>query len=231
MTDLHTHILPDVDDGSRNISDSVKYLHSLERLGFRDVVLTPHFYPHREISERMLERRDAAFTLLKEKDDSGINLHIGSECYMHEYIFHAQDLKPFCIDGGKYLLTELSYDAASGKRMLDMINKLMAKYEVIPILAHIERYPYIMKSEKMLDAFLETGCLCQTNAEVLLSPFKRGRVLKYLEKGYIHFLGTDTHRDVLTEKQFNKVKDVIKKHLGKDIEDAFLDISDIVNVK
>ncbi|MBQ9921950.1 MAG: hypothetical protein IJO52_07165 [Clostridia bacterium] len=231
MTDLHTHILPDVDDGSKNITESVKYLHMLERLGIKNVVLTPHFYPDNEISERMLERRDAAFTLLKEKDDTGIGLYLGCECYMHEYLFHAEDLRPFCIGGGKYLLVELSYASEDASKMLDMIHKLTAKYEVIPILAHIERYPYIMKSEKMLNDFIDAGCLCQINADALLSPFKRARLLRHLENGCIHFLGTDTHRNVISEKRFNKVRAVVKKHTGKELDEVFWGIEDIVNVK
>lgn len=231
MTDLHTHILPNVDDGSKNITDSLKYLHMLEKLGFKKAVLTPHFYPDNETSERMLERRDAAVTLLKEKNDTGIELYSGCECYMHEYLFHAADLRPFCISGGRYLMVELSYETSNASKMLDMINKLTAKYEVIPILAHIDRYPYIMKNEKTLNDFLDAGCLCQVNADALLSPFKRGRLLKYLENGCIHFLGTDTHRSVISEKKFNKIRDIVKKHTGKELEDAFLGIDDIVNVK
>ena len=231
MTDLHTHILPDIDDGSKNISDSVKYLHKLKALGIKNVVLTPHFYPQDEVSSEMLKRRDAAFALLKEKNNSGINLYLGSECYMHEYLFHAQELGPLCIGGGKYLLTELSYDMDMGEKMLDMIYKLGAKYEVTPILAHIERYPYIMKNEKMTEAFLEAGCLFQVNAEAFLNPFKCGKILKYLEKGYVHFLGTDTHREVMSEKSFKKVCDIVNKHMGREIEEVFCGIEDIVNVK
>ena len=180
MTDFHTHILPDVDDGSRNLAESVRLLHELEGRGFKSVVLTPHFYPQKETSEQMLEKRDGAFVLLKEKDDTGLELYTGCECYLHEYIFHAEDIRPFCIGNTNYLLTELSYRADAGEKMLEMIQKLITKYEIIPVLAHVERYPYIMNNKKMMERFIESGCIGQTNLVSFCNIFVRGKLVKYI---------------------------------------------------
>ena len=136
MLDFHTHLLPGVDDGSRSIEESRRLLKELEALGFDRLALTPHFYPYKETCAGFVRRRDEAYGVFCGENPEK-KLYIGCECYLHEYLFHAEDISALCFAGTRFLLTELVYNADGGEYMLSLVRRLKDTYNVIPVLAHI----------------------------------------------------------------------------------------------
>lgn len=213
MLDFHTHLLPGMDDGSRSTEESRTLLKELESLGFDRLALTPHFYPHMETCTDFLRRRNLLYMEFCENNPEK-KLYSGCECYLHEYIFHAEDISELCFAGTRLLLTELVYDADGGEYMLLLVRKLINTYNVIPVLSHIERYPYIMKNEKFFEEFLSMGCLAQVNLMSFSDFFRKNRLAKYFEKDYIHFIGTDTHRLPFDRKIYAKADKFLTAHFG-----------------
>ncbi len=220
MLDFHTHLIWSLDDGSRSADETAQLFEKLEETGFDSAVLSPHFYPDSESPEDFCEERDRAFEKFK-KQFPDKKVYLGAECYLHEYLFSAQNITPLCIEGTRYLLSELSYRKQDGMTMLELAARTASTYNVIPVLAHIERYPYVLNDEKMLLRFRDIGCLMQVNLASFGELFVRTRLLKYLQKGYIHFLGTDTHRLPFDDKTTLKAISFLEKNLGEDWRDMF----------
>lgn len=222
MLDLHTHLLPCVDDGCKSADEALELMARLESIGFDSIVLTPHFYPSRETSKNFILRRDSAMSALKEHCD-GKNITVACECYLNEYLFNCEDITPLCIiDGGKkYLLIELSYSNMDRKRMLRLCEKVIVTYGVTPVLAHIERYPYIIKNEEFFKKFIEAGCLCQVNMKSFCSLFRRKRLAYYVEKGYITFIGSDTHRSPFDARAHIRASAYLEKRFGQEWRNKF----------
>lgn len=224
MLDFHTHLLPAVDDGSRTADESLELMTALNELGFDSAILTPHFYPYKEPLTDFVRRRDEAFAAFEKTGTQKMTLCTGCECFMHEYLFHSEDITPLCIAGTPYLLIELSYRREDGENMLKLTDKLVSTYNVTPVLAHIERYPYIMKDERFLLNFMSLGCLAQTNLKSFSEFFLRKKLADYLNKGYITFLGTDTHRLPFNVKAHTKAVEYLEKSFGPEWRDEFREI-------
>ena len=197
MIDFHSHILPGIDDGARTVEDSLFLIDTMHSLGAAHIVLTPHFYPGQKSINSFVASRDAACKLLAEelrkKHIDVPKLHLGSEVYLEQIIFNYDDLTQLTIDlGGKFILTELPYNEELTSSTISMLNNLVYSYNLIPILAHIDRYPFLLK-EKTLVSLLNMGCIAQINVSALTKFFTRKKLIKYLEKGYIGVIGSDIH--------------------------------------
>ncbi len=242
MVDFHTHILPGIDDGAKTVEDSLFLLETMQSLGASHVILSPHFYPGKENVEEFAARRKASCEIfakaLSEKQTPVPKLHLGCEAYLEPIIFNNEDLTPLTIDnGGKFMLTELLYEQELTNSTEAMLRQLVYSHNIIPILAHIDRYPFLMK-EKNLVSLLEMGCVAQINVSSLSKFFHRKKLIKFLEKGYIGVIGSDIHnktyiRDIKTglsfldEEAFDYVTDVSKgilKKVKKDSDNSFNDI-------
>ena len=197
MVDFHTHILPGIDDGAKTPEESAFLLETMQDLGANQVVLSPHFYPGKETIDKFTQKRSESCNLLADTlQKSGKEfpkLHLGCEVYLEPIIFNNDDLTPLTLDlGGRFILTELLYDNDLTSVTLSMIRQLIYSYNLIPILAHIDRYPFLMK-EKNLVELLDMGCIAQINISSLTKFFHRKKLLNYLKKGYIGVIGSDIH--------------------------------------
>ncbi len=195
-TDLHTHILPAIDDGAKSVEQSVEMLQSLYEQNVKRVVLTPHYYPQNLPLDEFLTKRKMAVTELSEQDlPQELEILIGAEVRLHDALFNYSDLSPLKMQGTDYILLELPYDMKSAKAEYKKVLKLIYNYNVTPILAHIERYPLLIKEKALLQELIDEGCKLQ----ITLSSWKSGslfhkmRMLKLLQKDMIHCLGTDCH--------------------------------------
>ncbi len=218
MVDFHTHLLPGIDDGAKNVEDSVSLLNSLSELGMKEIVLSPHYYPAQErISDFTMRRKQSCeifAKVLSERNKPTPRLHVACEVYLEPILFNNEDLSPLTVDlGEKFMLTELLYEEDFTNTTESMLRQLVYSYNVVPILAHIDRYPFLMK-EKILYNLLEMGCVAQINVSSLSNFFKRKKLLKYLEKGYIGVIGSDTHN----KNYINETRIGLSHLRPKDIE-------------
>lgn len=191
MTDLHTHILPKMDDGAASVSQSIAMLRAEQEQGVDTVVLTPHFYRDRETAKEFLARRQSAFdTLQAALPEEHPGLLLGAEVAWYPSITGEKMLDSLCLDGTAQILLELPYAPWPGK-MLDQLYQFVNATGLTPILAHVERYLSLQKRSQM-EELLSMGFTMQMNAASLLQPLKRRKTMSLLQQGK-WLLGSDCH--------------------------------------
>lgn len=216
MTDYHSHILPSVDDGADNIDESLGMLKALKASGFSRVVLSPHFYSNQEDVESFLSRRAAAYEVIKGKIDPTTmpSCLLGAEVYLTSLLFNNEELRPLTIDNSGYMLVELPYDPKYTPSMAANLERLVYNRDITPVLAHIDRYPFLM-DKVLLGELFDMGCKAQVN----LSAFgdKKGKKIKKLyKKGFSFVYGSDAHRIEGLYKRVLSDLDSLKELLGQD---------------
>lgn len=194
LFDIHSHILPAVDDGAKTIEDSLSILAAMRRQGITDVIATPHFYPHSDNLEDFINKTQSALLELKKAaDDQNLpNIYLGCEILYYSGISKVSSLENFTINDSNYLLLELN-PYIINKTLFNELLYLKEQRGIIPIIAHIERY-YKSRSYKLLLEFIEeNNILTQINA----SSFFAKRYNKVLEKLFLSdlvtYIATDSH--------------------------------------
>lgn len=204
--DIHTHILPNMDDGAKDKEQSKIMLAMLKEQGITDVVLTPHYYPFESPLKAFLKKRKERFDEIKNIfDELGLKAHIGAEVYFSEVLFAQESLTELCIDGKNYLLLELPFGEKNKQKIIDALYQLSANYSVKLILAHLNRYPRFFKND-FLEEVNQMGCLVQVDATVLNNSFKRKKILRYIDNGLIHLVGSDCHNTTTRKPMFDSLK-------------------------
>lgn len=187
MIDLHTHILPNIDDGARCREEAIEMTESLYNQNISMAVCTPHFNPMQIALKEFIKKRTTAMNLMK---GSKVKLIPGSETMLHTYLFHYSDLDELCIGNTRYLLIELPYGEKVDRKVYEIIERLIRFYNVNPIIAHIERYG---ATNKNIERLRDMGCVIQLNTTSIIDKESRKKALRYMKYGYIDVLGSDCH--------------------------------------
>ena len=225
MTDLHTHILPGMDDGAQTIEEALALLQTQAQQGVDAVALTPHFYGRRESVESFLSRREAAWQQLLEAT-AGLQtpkLILGAEVSWMPDMDQWQELDDLCYQGTKLLLVELPTVSWTDS-VLRTLNSLESRRGVVPVIAHIDRYFHIQK-KKDIDELMAMGYPMQISAEALFQLFTKKKALEVLEK-YDGLLISDCHN--LTDRKPNvgRALKIVEKKLGSRVAKEIADLSD-----
>ena len=213
MIDLHTHILPGMDDGSRSPEETAKLLAKLQCQGVTTVAATPHFYA-RETPAAFLERRKTALAKMPPLGDHAPHIVLGAEVAYFSGMGNCEELIPLQIGNSRLLLVEMPFNDWS-TRTIEDICEIPVHLGLIPVLAHINRYTGKQQFPKYKDILLQAGVSFQCNAEAFLAFRTRRWALNMLEKGYIHFLGTDCHNLTSRPPLLDKANATIEKKFGK----------------
>lgn len=192
MTDLHTHILPCIDDGSIGPSTSGLMLARLAEQGVDTVALTPHFYPDSTSIETFLRRRERAFASIQGRIPPGLAVCCGAEVAISRSLSGSALLPQLCIGKSGLLLLELPENGPFADWMLETAAALRDRQGVTPVLAHPERCAFLRRRFTLVGAFAEAGCLFQINAASLFNR-RRRFVHRLVKAGYVQFLGSDCH--------------------------------------
>jgi protein-tyrosine phosphatase len=215
MIDMHNHILFGIDDGARNISESMVLIKEEIRQGVHKIVFTPHFKDGVEFNrEDILEK----FQMLKDLvslEGLNVELYLGSEVYFNSKFYDILDKKFFfTIAGSNYLLIEFSF-----LNFPENISEIC--YEIrlngyVPIIAHAERYNNLCGNRKLLENVLKEGVLIQVNASSLVSKdicrFEHNhKFARYLLKNkLISIVASDAHnmttRGIFLEEAYKNVE-------------------------
>ena len=225
MTDIHSHILPNMDDGAKSPEMSCEMLMASREQGVDSVVLSPHFYPDREAPASFLSRRlESAKKLLSTVEESGNSekmpeMFLGAEVAFYEGISHTGEIENLCIAGTDYLMIEMPFVKWS-KRTVEELFRVKDSAGVQIILAHIDRY-FSFFDKSTLSDLLYHDVILQTNAEAFTHFSTRRRVLPMVGSGDIKFLGSDCHNTDSRKPNISAALTQIKKKLG---EDALYDL-------
>ena len=222
MTDIHSHIIFDVDDGSKSIEESLELLKMLSSVGFNNVIMTPHYIEDTEYCSYNPEKLEKLNILRDEvkKHNIGINLYLGNEIFINDHIVEGiQEGKIYTLNNTKYLLFELPFhNQILG--LADFVYEMkIAGY--VPILAHPERYSYFQNNYDLVDELKEEGLLFQCNYASILGYYGKEseKLLKYMLKNeYVDYLGTDIHHTskAYVIDNFKKIDKMFNKIAGKE---------------
>ena len=192
FTDIHTHILPSVDDGSRNVEAALELLRLQKNSGVERVILTPHFYPQTEDLADFLARRTQAYAMLLGQWEEATmpRLQLGAEVHYSPALVEV-DLCQLTLGGGNYLLLEMP-DYEVPAHVEQVVVQILQK-GIIPILAHVERCAYFRSQPEMLLRLVQIGALGQISAKAIHDKKDRGFAVNCIKNGLGHILASDIH--------------------------------------
>ncbi|MBE6727651.1 MAG: capsular polysaccharide biosynthesis protein [Ruminococcaceae bacterium] len=215
MIDWHSHILPEIDDGSKSIKESITLLQMLSSQGVKTVIATPHFFANDESAESFIERRQASYEKLKPQlFDGAPNILLGAEVKYYAGISRMENLQKLKIQQSKLLLLEMPFSKWSEYTVRELI-ELSGLKGIKIILAHIERYMKFQKSDTF-ERLYESGIFMQVNASFFNEWLTRRKALKMLERQEIHFIGSDCHNITSRPPEIGNAFKIIENKFGYD---------------
>ena len=223
MTDLHCHILPGMDDGAKNVEGALKLLQKEKADGVRDIMLTSHFHYERTTVEEFLELREAALArLLQALETHGADyglcaedfrFQLGAEVYFSPGLCELEADK-LCLGETDYLLLELP-TSHRPHFIRDTLYHLQSQ-GILPIIAHIERYSYVMEDLTLLHDWISAGAYTQINAGSILRGDKASKLLlKMIQWNLVHVLGTDAHSMEKRAPKLGAAMELVEQKLGR----------------
>lgn len=213
--DIHSHILHNIDDGAKNIDTSLSLLKESARQGISNIILTPHFYPLDVNLEAYTAKAEENFTQLKEtlENENLPNIYLGYEVLYYAGIGRAEALKQLTLNRSKYILIEPEYDRFDTSIQRDLFR--MCENELIPIIAHIERFYKFRGYKKFLKFVKENNILTQVNATSYFNK-KYDEILSILmAEDMVTVVASDAHSTYTRPPLIAPALNKIKKHFGE----------------
>jgi protein-tyrosine phosphatase len=213
MIDVHSHLLPLVDDGSDSEELSLYLLKQAGLFGVTDMILTPHYKEGFKTSPEELKEIFSKFNQKKNEQGINVNLYLGNEIhYGKNTRKHLKDCSVLTLNGTKYVLVEFDYF-----KPIDATEVVYALiYDgFIPIVAHVERYVYISISDVL--EIKSMGGLIQVNAGSLVGDVKgrlKRRVKKLIKLSLVDFIASDAHAS--RHNYLKSAYDYVNKKFGNE---------------
>ena len=191
VIDFHSHILPGVDHGSKNLDESKKQLSLVCESGVDIIVATSHFYPHVHKLDSFIEMVDVASEKIATLKEHVQNMHVclGAEVLVCDMLDKMPGLERLCIRGTNLLLLEMPSPGSWGRYIQSVENIMNDGYTVV--LAHIDRY--MANYQDGIEKLLMKGARAQINADGLDSFFAKKKLMNYIEGGAVYAIGSDLH--------------------------------------
>ena len=228
MIDFHTHILPNIDDGSKSVEETFNLIKEAESVGFDSIISTSHYiesYYESPVEERQ-EWINALSGALK-KENINVDLYLGNEVYFSENIIKLlNENKIAKINNSKYMLFEFSMNVKP-INVYDVIYE-MIQNKITPILAHPERYRFVQQDPSLIYELLDTGVLMQSNFASIIGWYgEKAEILakKFLESNMISFFGTDVHKQNTIYPKIPEILEKIKEIIGQEKLDELTTIN------
>ena len=192
VIDFHSHILPEMDDGAKDLNMSVRMLRMTAEQGVQVQILSPHFYPWREKADSFLRRREEAMERLwSVSRDWWPVLLLGAEVAYVRGISELE-LEELCIEDTRVLMLELPFESWDGA-VTDDIASLTLDRGYSLILAHVERYMRYKGNRELLSELAQLPLTVQMNAEAFIEHRTRRGALSLAEEYPCFILGSDAH--------------------------------------
>lgn len=228
MIDFHTHILPNIDDGSKSIEETFNLIEEAEKVGFEGIILTSHYIENYYETDEP-EREVWLNAIIENLKVKGIktDLYLANEIYLSENIMSLlEEGKASTINNSCYVLFEMPLN----NEPLNLYNVIYSLQEnkLIPVLAHPERYSFVQKEPELIYDLIQKGCLMQANYGSILGQYgKKAQfiVRKFLQNNLIHFLGSDVHRQNTIYPRIPEALQMIEDIIGQEKLEKLTDIN------
>ena len=218
FVDIHTHILPGVDDGAPDLRKALELLEMAFKDGTTDIVLTPHY--RGKFRRNTPQQLRQCFERLKAEAKNllpDVNLYLGNEAAMDREIGEkVAEGRVLSMNDGRCVLLEFDYSCSR----IQVIDGIMSVFGCgyRPIIAHAERYDIFVTNKKLADEVLELGALIQLNADSIMG--KCGLRTKWccrrmLKRGTVHFIASDGHDTQDRRPLLGECFQHVSKHYGE----------------
>lgn len=195
--DIHSHVLWDMDDGSRDIEETIRLCDMAASSGTGHLFLTPHLI-YWEGAGNLFDERNWKYDQLSEildEEEINLKLHKGFEILCDDDIFDIKYFKPYTLCGSRYILIEFDFFKTTVDDVFAWCDYLIS-FGLVPIIAHPERYQFFLSEEGAIDKLYQKGVLFQINSGSAAGMF--GSSVQYfaekmINKGFAHFIGSDAH--------------------------------------
>lgn len=224
MIDIHSHLIPNVDDGAKSPEETIELIKEAREAGITDIILTPHYIinSYEQNAETLILLKDKLQQIIN-SENINVNLHIGMEVYITDNLVEIlKQNKILTLADSKYLLMELPLN--TNVQYLDMVIFRLIENNIIPIIAHPERYKFVQEDPSKVRELIDSGCLIQSNIGSILGIYgkKAKKIIKYLLKNdLINFIATDTHRKntiyPLLQKGIKKIEKITGKEKAEEL--------------
>ena len=228
MLDIHSHILPKFDDGSKSIEMTMEMLRMSKQQGVTTIVSTSHFYADSESPDSFRSRRVHARHKIEDAlTGDEPEILYGAEILYYPGIFQSSEIAGLTIKGTSLILIEMPFIPWRESIFDELIN-FQYNHRLHIVLAHVERYQDIQKKaifRKMFDQPFYFQC----NADAFVFRHSRKLALSMMDAGLLHFLGTDCHNTTDRGPNMDEARKVIEKkfsprewrNLNEDFENRF----------
>ena len=211
--DFHAHVHPGADHGCRDTATARAQLELARDAGVDTVVTVSHYYPMRDSLGDYLLRRERAVSRLAELQAGDLpRLMYGTEVSLCHGLEKLDRLDELTVVGTRVMLVEMPFERWDSS-LLDTLESIRSERGIIPLLAHVDRYPPSDVEQLLLD-----GYAAQVNVEGFASIFGRRRLTDWAERGYVSALGSDIHGVSVGYKHLQKAKNA----LGGGVFDAVM---------
>ncbi|MBQ4381384.1 MAG: capsular polysaccharide biosynthesis protein [Oscillospiraceae bacterium] len=211
--DLHSHFLPGIDDGSKDLDMTRAMLTMCAEQGVDLMCATPHFYADSMRLKSFLSRRQEAYEKTRPvADELGIDIALGAEVAFFAGMSDADGIEALCYEGTKTMLVEMPFREWTDKDIRE-IEKLL-RGGIRPVIAHMERFFRFQKGRRLTDAMFDLPVYVQLNAECLLGFMDRLRYLKFFGDGRAQLLASDCHNTTSRSPNLAQGRAVVEKKYG-----------------
>jgi protein-tyrosine phosphatase len=211
QADMHSHLIPGIDDGSPDMQTSLSFIRTLVEMGYQKLIVTPHvfadLYPN---DSKIIKKVAASLQHEVRRENLNVTIEAAAEYFVDKHfekLLGENDI--LCFGEARYVLIEMSFVSASAN-LEDVIFHLVAQgYK--PVLAHPERYTYLINNKSFFKRIQSLGCLLQINILSLLGYY--GKTVQQwavylLSNNFMGFVGTDLHHEqhlkVLSGNRFSR---------------------------
>ena len=223
--DIHSHLLPGVDDGSKNLEESLVMVEQYIKAGYSASIASPHFDQARFVVEsgRVIEKTNL---LNNEIEIQGLDFRVypGNEIQIDfDTIKNLDDGKALRLNNSRYILAELPVHTKPN--YVENIFYDMQLRGWIPIIAHAERYTYVQENPDWLIPYIKSGCLIQMNLSSLSDSTSLKTCKKLLNRGMVHIVGTDSHQSEWRSPDVSEELNILKDLVGYESFDLYTSIN------
>lgn len=216
IIDMHTHVLPHMDDGSASMEETIGLLQLEAQQGISSVVATSHFYAHHDSPERFLEQRAESFAqlqnVLKMHKDLP-NVILGAEIYYFSGMSNTDALKALTIDQKRCILLEMPQPPWTDRMYRELLD-IREKLDLIPVIAHVDRYIGRFRTFGIPEKLESLPVLVQANASFFLNKATASMAMRMLRNNQVHLLGSDCHNLTSRKPRLGEAVAAIERSLG-----------------
>lgn len=230
IADMHTHVLPEMDDGSACVKESISMLRETANCGIRVMTATPHFYADTDTMDAFLDRRNRSAQILKKemKKHRGLpQIKLGAEVHFFQGMSDSDVLQRLTIDGKCCILVEMPHMVWTAG-MYEELAQIRNKQGLIPVIAHVDRYIGLFHNRGIVEQLEKLPVLVQANADFFLNRFTSPTAMRLLRRERIHLLGSDCHNMDRRKPNLGEAVEKIRSHLGQSALDRIGEYQEIV---